>query len=71
MKYFAVFAALFMVLAIFSVGSEAICPCPRMMDPVCGSDDKTYNNRCLLNCEAKSARGRSLGLRIARMGRCD
>lgn len=33
---------------------EPLCPCPRMYWPVCGSDQITYANKCLLDCAAKT-----------------
>lgn len=46
------------------------CVCPRNLVPVCGTDNKTYSNRCLLHCQMDSANGRSIGLRMAHKGRC-
>lgn len=49
---------------------EVTCVCPRNMVPVCGSDNRTYSNRCLLHCQMDSAQGRAIGLRMSHKGRC-
>lgn len=30
-----------------------MCICSRMLDPVCGSNGKTYSNKCTFNCLKK------------------
>ncbi|XP_053610273.1 serine protease inhibitor dipetalogastin-like [Plodia interpunctella] len=42
------------------------CACARNMRPVCGSDGRTYNNPCLLNCATKD----DPSLSIAKSGPC-
>lgn len=46
---------------------EDDCFCTREYNPVCGSDDKTYGNECLLECEVK----KDAELRLARYGTCE
>lgn len=53
-----------------SADEELACVCPRNVYPVCGSDNKTYSNRCLLHCQMDSQQGRAIGLRMSHKGRC-
>lgn len=51
---------------------DQLCPCPRIMDPVCASNNKTYSNKCLFECAKKYyERTRGLNIKIIRSGRCD
>ncbi|XP_043641160.1 serine protease inhibitor dipetalogastin-like [Drosophila teissieri] len=43
-------------------GFERGCACPSDLNPVCGSDMKTYSNECFLNCK---------NVRLVRQGKCD
>ncbi|XP_031623996.1 serine protease inhibitor dipetalogastin-like [Contarinia nasturtii] len=45
---------------------EELCICPTLYAPVCGSNGKTYSNRCLLNC----AQGRTSNLSLKHFGAC-
>lgn len=38
------------------------CNCEQIYDPVCGSDDLTYDNKCTLEC---------VGVRMKKFGKCD
>lgn len=72
MKIYLISITLIVLFSAFS-SSQADnlpCPCPRIMDPVCGSDRITYSNPCELNCVAKSIQGRSIGLKMFKRGRC-
>ncbi|XP_077328762.1 serine protease inhibitor Kazal-type 1-like [Lithobates pipiens] len=54
-------------------GREPICDvnaslrCPRIYDPVCGSDKRTYDNECLLCAERQR---KKVNIRIAKKGSC-
>ncbi|XP_044249077.1 leech-derived tryptase inhibitor C-like [Drosophila takahashii] len=43
------------VLALLglSAADEGLCTCPRIVRPVCGSDNVTYDNDCELECQAR------------------
>uniref|UniRef100_A0A2Y9D2G9 Kazal-like domain-containing protein n=2 Tax=gambiae species complex TaxID=44542 RepID=A0A2Y9D2G9_ANOGA len=43
------------------------CPCFLIITPVCGSDNKSYDNECHLNCNAKH----SIGLHKVKDGACN
>uniref|UniRef100_A0A182W9R5 Kazal-like domain-containing protein n=1 Tax=Anopheles minimus TaxID=112268 RepID=A0A182W9R5_9DIPT len=51
--------------------SDGVCACPRIYDPVCGTDLSTYANRCLFDCKAEEMAARSIELRVLRHGACD
>ncbi|XP_075980466.1 thrombin inhibitor rhodniin-like [Anticarsia gemmatalis] len=35
------------------IPNDPDCNCARVWSPVCGSDDKTYESKCILQCRAK------------------
>ncbi|XP_075061407.1 serine protease inhibitor Kazal-type 1-like [Mixophyes fleayi] len=41
--------------------------CPRNYDPVCGSDQCTYENECLLCMESQK---KNIHIRVTKNGRC-
>ncbi|XP_050078859.1 serine protease inhibitor Kazal-type 1-like [Anopheles maculipalpis] len=51
--------------------ADGVCACPRIYDPVCGTDLSTYANRCLLDCKAEELAARSIELRVLRRGGCE
>ncbi|XP_053665806.1 serine protease inhibitor Kazal-type 1-like [Anopheles marshallii] len=51
--------------------ADGVCACPRIYDPVCGTDLSTYSNRCLLDCKVEEMAARSIELRMLRHGACD
>lgn len=70
MKHFTLFAVVLVFFGLVMDSNAVICPCPRHLVPVCGTDGRTYSNRCLLNCQAQTPQGRSLGLRVYKQGKC-
>ncbi|KAM5172347.1 serine protease inhibitor Kazal-type 1-like [Mantella aurantiaca] len=46
---------------------NATMRCPRIYEPVCGSDKRTYDNECLLCRERQK---RKVSIRITKNGRC-
>ncbi|CAH2044138.1 unnamed protein product, partial [Iphiclides podalirius] len=57
-----------LVCAYFSVARALPpCVCTRERRPVCGSDGRTYNNRCLLDC----ARSTDPSIRMVSGGSCE
>ncbi|XP_049799200.1 turripeptide Lol9.1-like [Schistocerca nitens] len=47
-----------------------VCACPRIYRPLCGSDNKTYSNECVFECDKSLGRAAS-DVRILHEGGCD
>ncbi|XP_075224860.1 ovomucoid-like [Lycorma delicatula] len=56
-----------LIMAELDLAQAESCACNRMFRPVCGTDDETYSNECLLNCRMKEVNG----LRIKHAGLCE
>ncbi|XP_034098449.1 leech-derived tryptase inhibitor C-like [Drosophila albomicans] len=71
MRFLALFTLCLLALVALSTSTEPaaepFCACPRNLDWVCGSDNRSYPNACELGCSAQR-QGRSLS--VARKGQC-
>ncbi|XP_034475199.1 protease inhibitor 2 [Drosophila innubila] len=77
MKLLSLLLALCLLLGAYVSGhpedkssGRPLCPCPRNMEPVCGSNDVTYSNRCLFECEQRSMERSGRSLKLLRTGEC-
>ncbi|KAK5641401.1 hypothetical protein RI129_009948 [Pyrocoelia pectoralis] len=67
MKTILLIGALFVALVwIVSTNAEEICPCPRILMPVCASNGRTYNNMCEFECAAKKS-----NLKLVKRSSCE
>lgn len=48
-----------------SITTEGQCACPLIYMPVCGTDDNSYSNECILNCAKKR------NLNVKHLGKCE
>lgn len=70
MKAFIVVMIAALAMAAFAAAEDDDSPkcfCPRMYDPVCASNGRTYANRCEFDCVQKVQRS----LRVLHRGSCD
>lgn len=50
------FTIVFLVLALAVMMTKALCPCPKIYNPVCANNGRTYSNPCLLECVVMEAK---------------
>lgn len=78
MKFYAVFTLLLLAFVAFSAAEiastddqpEAVCMCPRILEPVCGDDYVTYPNNCEFACAQKKMARKGRAIAIAHPGYC-
>lgn len=51
--------------------SEGDCPCPRLLDPVCASNGRTYDNDCLFECAQRYWKSKNVDLKLVKRGTCE
>lgn len=62
------FALVLCAIVLAAARDTAACVCPRIYDPVCASNGRTFGNRCEFECVQKTRDG--AGLKIAHRGIC-
>lgn len=68
MKAFIVMVIVALAAAVLADEDDSPrCFCPRLYSPVCGSNGRTYANRCEFDCVQKVERS----LTVAHAGTCD
>ncbi|KAL7740333.1 hypothetical protein ACLKA6_018774 [Drosophila palustris] len=72
MKLLSLLLALCLLFGAFVNAEEGtpLCPCPRNMDPVCGSNNVSYQNRCLFDCARRHLERSGRSLQLLRSGNC-
>ncbi|XP_033215869.1 serine protease inhibitor dipetalogastin-like [Belonocnema kinseyi] len=50
------FTLVFLVLALAVMVTKALCPCPKIYNPLCASNGRTYINPCLFECVVMEAK---------------
>lgn len=72
-NWYGVLLTLILVVMFTNVDAQrsGVCPCPRNYQPVCANNGRTYPNKCVFDCEANSAQGRSVKLRMVAKSSCE
>ncbi|KMY89830.1 serine protease inhibitor Kazal-type 1 [Drosophila simulans] len=58
-------AVCLLAVLLLTEAQKSRCPCPKIYQPVCGSDNITYSHLCLLICKASHE-----NVNYVKKGRC-